>query len=122
MAKFLRADLTRSGCPDKFENHNITFHATRRSFSTMASEHPEAAAVKFALMGHAAPDVDAGHYNAVNEGRKRRVVASIPLKVTVGDINGESSPSLVQFLVARPADDPWNLSLPNDMQPRENAL
>ena len=82
----LRRDLRKAKQPDTCDGHPITFHALRRTFSTLIHRHPRADAVKGDLMGHAAKTVDQAHYLGDAMKLKLEVVSVIKLMATVEEI------------------------------------
>lgn len=96
VAELLRDDLKRLGYPTQKEGHNITFQANRRSFSTFTDRHIEGPSVKYSLMGHSPPTVDAGSYKEPDQARLRRVVESICLTATLDEITGTAGSDQVE--------------------------
>jgi integrase len=86
MAQMLRADLRAAGLPDTMEGHNLTAHATRRSFATWLSEAGVDEASRDRLMGHAAASVAEKHYTATILAKLRDAVECIKLDLAMGQV------------------------------------
>ncbi len=83
-AFLLRQDLRKCGLPDHINGKPVTFHATRRSFTTWLKRAKVDPAIRKRIIGHVRMDVEDEHYTGEDLPEMANAIGRIPLRWTSG--------------------------------------